>query len=148
VTAPGDSDEILAVALAGGDEQKDAAAKAGVSESTVTRRLRDPAFRDRVANIRRTVTESALGALVKSLKDAAAALHLIATCSDDEKNQLAASKALLELGLKYTAQADLAERVRRLEEAASGRAAGAGGEAGAGGGGDGRDPPGPESVQG
>lgn len=125
-----DEDSLIAVALAAGSTQDVAAAKAGVSRATITRRLQDPAFRELVAGYRREAVSQALGLIARALADAVAQLHLITTDGETEGNRLRAAVAVLEVGRKYLTDADLEERVRRLEEQADAGSGGAGRPAG------------------
>src|SRR5262245_42645707 len=58
-----DADEALALALAGGQTIREAAAQVGVSERTAHRRLDDPKFRARVVELRSLVVMRAAGLL-------------------------------------------------------------------------------------
>jgi hypothetical protein len=55
------ADEALALALAGGQTLRAAAAAAKVAERTATRRMADPAFRQRVAELRGDMVQRSLG---------------------------------------------------------------------------------------
>lgn len=128
---PGEKDDLIAAALACGRTWKEAAAAAGVSESTVGRRMADPGFRRAVADLRAAVIDRTFGLLSEALADGVAGLHLAATDGESEGVRLRACVAILELTLRYREQCDLAERVRRLEENAGlGGGGGAAGEVG------------------
>lgn len=112
---PGDL--VLAVSLASGQTREQAAATAGVSPRTVTRRLADPEFCRLVDDLR--------GATIRAVADrlTAAALAAVNTLTRllqarGEPVQLGAAKALIELAARTTETADLASRIAALEAAA------------------------------
>src|SRR5262245_45385335 len=110
-------DELLAFALASGQTREEAGRNVGVSLATIERRMSSPEFRDRVRELSRQCIQAAAGKFAASMLDATEQLHLIATDGTTQANRLRASVALLELGLKFSAYADLEERVKRLEGA-------------------------------
>lgn len=114
-------DMVLAMALASGKTWREAAAEVGVGVSTVTRRMREPNFRALILTLRRSAVEQAAGLLAKSMADAATQLGLIATDGVDEGNRLRAAVSLLQLGLRFHEQLDLAERISALEESSGGK---------------------------
>ncbi|MDB5309449.1 MAG: hypothetical protein JWO38_3651 [Gemmataceae bacterium] len=102
------ADEFLAKTLAVGGTITAAAKAARVSESTVYRRLRDPAFRDRVYEIRAVVLDTSCGRIVGATTDACDTLHRLLG-SSSEGIQLRAAKTLIELAVK------LCDRDRRAD---------------------------------
>jgi len=105
----------LVVALARGDTVADAATVAGVSEATVYRRLREPAFRRQVDDVRADMIRQAVARLSAASTEAADTLRAL-LASEMDFARLAAARSILELGTKLREHEDLAERVRRLEE--------------------------------
>ncbi|MDB5311974.1 MAG: hypothetical protein JWO38_6176 [Gemmataceae bacterium] len=93
------ANEVLIRCLARGDTIPDAARAARVGESTVYRRLRDPAFRDRVFEIRAAVLDTTCGRIVGATTDACDTLHHLLE-SSSEGIQLRAAKTLIELAVK------------------------------------------------
>ncbi|MDB5307990.1 MAG: hypothetical protein JWO38_2192 [Gemmataceae bacterium] len=105
------SDELLAQTLAVGGTILQAAKAARVSERTVYHRLRDPAFQDRVYEIRAVVLDTACGRIVGATADACDTLHRLLG-SPSEGIQLRAAKTLIELAVKLCDRdhhADLSE---------------------------------------
>lgn len=93
-----------------------AAARAGgVSEATVYRRLREPAFRQRVDEARDEIVTRAVARLSAASVEAADTLRALLRSSMDFA-RLAAARSILELGGKLREQEDLAARVAALEE--------------------------------
>jgi hypothetical protein len=90
-------DEALVMALGTGSNVRNAALVAYVSERTVYRRLNDPAFCSRVAEVREQLFDHAVAKLVDASVDAADRLWSLLD-SEDEEMQLKAAKAILELG--------------------------------------------------
>jgi hypothetical protein len=109
------ADEVLIQALACGATQKSAAEKAGISESTVARRLRDPAFQERLDATRADMVQRTASALTAASMEAVKGL-LELMRSDDERVRLGAIRTILEHSTKLREESDLAQRVARLEE--------------------------------
>lgn len=107
-------EDLLAVALADGQTWKQAAASANVSESTVRRRMLDPKFRSLIGEYRRQIVEVAVGKAAKRMADAVETVHNLLD-SESEWVQLKAAEMILSHGSKLHEQADLVERIRRLE---------------------------------
>jgi hypothetical protein len=77
--------------------------------------MADPAFRSKVAGLRREAVEQALNLLSASMADADAQLHLLAPGGEAPNVRLRAAAAILELGLKFQQAYELEERLRSLE---------------------------------
>jgi len=95
-----DVDELLAVALSQGATIQDAADACKVAYSTVQRRMRQPDFRARVAQLRAQTIETTMGRLVNSLNAAVETLRDLLT-SKDERVRCTAACKMLELALRY-----------------------------------------------
>ena len=106
-------DSTLIAALAGGATLRDAAAVAGVSESTVHRRLDDPDFRCRVTDARGEMLSRAVGQLADASTEAVATLRALLN-AEAETVRLNSAKAILELGAKLR-EAELERRIAALE---------------------------------
>src|SRR5262245_53274724 len=89
-------DDLLAAALAGGAEVAEAARQAGCSARTAYRRLADPQFRRRVAELRGRAVEQSLGKVTGVLTVAADKLRGLLG-SDDERVRLSAVKLVFEV---------------------------------------------------
>jgi hypothetical protein len=109
------ADEVLLQALACGATQKSAAEKAGISESTVARRLHDPAFQERLQATRADMVQRTASALTAASMEAVKGL-LELMRSGDERVRLGAIRTILEHSTKLREESDLAQRVARLEE--------------------------------
>lgn len=107
-------DDGFALAIASGTSIKEAARSAGISESTAYRRLKDPAFRRRVSEIRTSYLNEAVGRLSEAANEAVSTLKALLTARS-EPVRLSAARAILELGPKLREQAELEERVTALE---------------------------------
>jgi hypothetical protein len=123
------ADERLAAALAAGRPVPKAAKAAAVSERTAWRRLADPAFRRRVAELRGRMVERAVGRLADAMADAAARLRKILRESRDERVQVAACRAVLEFGGRLHEQHELLMRIEDLERQWAGDRANGGADA-------------------
>jgi hypothetical protein len=111
------ADDVLLVALASGSTVEAAAAQADVSESTVYRRLTEPAFTTRLTQMRAAMVDRAIALI------SAAGAQAVRVLSDllDEKEKpavrLGAARAVLELGSKLRTEGDLAARLEAAERA-------------------------------
>ena len=96
-------------------EEDGAAGQVGVSESTVYRRLGEPAFRQEVTNARAAMVERASARLTALGEHAVVVLgHLL---TDPRPTiRLAAAKHVLDLGARWREVLELEERVAGLEK--------------------------------
>jgi hypothetical protein len=108
------ADDALAVALATGRTVREAAAIAGVSERTATRRAADTAFRRHVAELRREMVQAALGRMTDGMTDAADTLRKLLKAKK-ESVRLGAARAICEKACKLRESAELEERIAALE---------------------------------
>jgi hypothetical protein len=95
-----------------------AAAKAGISESTMLRWLADPSFQARYRASRRQVVEQAVAQLQRGTSEAVETLKRNFT-SGVPAAEIAAAKAVLDFSIKAIELTDLVERVDALEQAAT-----------------------------
>jgi hypothetical protein len=109
------ADDLLVATLAGGATVEAAAALCEVSERTIYRRLKDPAFKARVAQARADLVERSLGHLSLGAVDAAVTLRNLLE-AEDNRVKLGAARAILELGLKVRDSVEIEARLRTLEE--------------------------------
>jgi hypothetical protein len=108
------ADEVLAGHLAAGLTTAQAAEKAGVSERTARRRLKDPRFCRRVQELKTEAVNRATGILGRSMAGAAGVLTRLLT-SDDERVRLQAARDIIGLTLKARRDEDLEQRMAELE---------------------------------
>jgi len=108
------SDARLVAALAAGASVPAAARAGGVSEATVYRRLREPAFRRRVDEARAEIVARAVARLSAASTEAVDTLRRLLHVESDFV-RLGAAKGILELGVRLREHQDLAERVAALE---------------------------------
>jgi hypothetical protein len=106
----------LLAALAAGSSVQAAAKVAGVSESTVYRRMRGARFKKRLQRLRAAMVDRSLGHLSKGSAEAAITLRKLLK-SDDGRTRLGAAKAIIELGIKVRQMAELAAEVEELKAA-------------------------------
>lgn len=112
-------DDALVLALATGLSVPTAARRAGASERTAYRRLKDPAFRRRVAETRSALLSEAVGKLIALAGRAADALGELLS-SERDLVKLQAAKSILELGPRLREAGELAERLEALERRVAG----------------------------
>lgn len=110
------ADDSLVLALACGATVENAARQAGVSEMTVFRRLKEPAFVARVQDAKQEMVERTARMLT------AAALESVKTLLDlQSKDQPpsvrhSAARTVIEFGVKLRENAELFARVAALEQ--------------------------------
>src|SRR5579884_1602289 len=111
--------EVVALALATGQEIKATAAACGVAESTIHRWLHEESFRQRVDELRTALFDAAVGKLAGLSGQAVDVLERLLT-SKKEAVRLSAARTILQLGPDLREQTDLAARLddlkRRIEE--------------------------------
>lgn len=109
-----EADELVIHALACGKPVRVAAEAAGVADKTVWRRLKDPAFKARIAEVRAAMLSAATGRLSRLTTRAVSTLESLLN-DPDGKTRLGASKALLEQALRYKEACELEQRIAALE---------------------------------
>jgi len=107
-------DDLLAHWLAAGSPVTHAASAVGCGASTVHRRLKDPAFKAKVAEIRSRMVSDAVGRLSESMVAAADALRELLH-SANEGIKLAAARTILETGSRMRDAIEIEARLRLLE---------------------------------
>src|SRR5436305_1874677 len=112
------ADELLALGLAQGQTVSDAARAAGISERTAHRRLDDPAFNQRVDQLRSLMIARALGGMSALLADAVEAVKRNLACGIPGV-EVRAAQVLIQECLRVREQVELDRRLRALEEAAA-----------------------------
>jgi HEAT repeat protein len=110
--------ELLAVAVACGATVKAAAESCGCSERHAYRISSDPAFRQRVSDLRSEMTSAAVGELSAAASEAVATLRELLSGENEPSVRMNAAKAILNaLG----PLSELTELRQRLEQLESGR---------------------------
>jgi hypothetical protein len=104
------------LALACGASAEQAARQTGLSESTVYRRLRDPAFRQELQAVRDDMVRRSAGMLTAAAGEAVKTLVALMAPAVPAPTRLGAARAVLEIGIKVREVSELAERVAALEE--------------------------------
>jgi hypothetical protein len=112
-------DELLAAAIACGVRVEQAAEKAGISESTARRRMKDDVFRQRVAELRREMIDRSLGQASEAMLDAVIELRLLCRKGKSEAIRLSAANSLLDRGIALRQHVDYEERLSALEAKAA-----------------------------
>lgn len=109
-----EADAVLAGHLAAGLPLALAAKKAGVSERTARRRLKAPAFRKLVDDLKAEAVGRAVSILGRTMSKAAVELARLLK-SADERTRLQAAREVIGLGLKARQVEELERRVADLE---------------------------------
>jgi hypothetical protein len=111
-------DHKILMALACGATAESAARQAGVSESTVYRRLDDADFRRRLQKIRADMVQRTAAALTAAGAEAVRGLLELLRGARAEAVRLGAIRSVLEIGMKVREFAELEERLATLEQQA------------------------------
>lgn len=106
-------DDALALQLASGMTIAKAAELAGVCERTARRRLKEPKFRRRLEALKREVVGQAVAMLANGMATAAERLIGLVD-SPDEKIALTASKAVLEIGMRFRQAEEIERKLQDL----------------------------------
>ncbi len=114
-------DERLLAALAAGLTVLEAAKQAEVSPRTAHRRLKLPAFRARLSELRAAILEQATDVLANLSAEAARHLGELMRCADSETVQYNAARSILELASKLMFERELEERIAALEARLGGK---------------------------
>lgn len=114
------ADELFAQEIASGKLVRDAAQAAGISLATASRRLADPTFKEKVAQIKRNVMERSTARLVARTTMATKRLAKLLK-STDEAIALRAVKITLELAVKLYQMEDLQKQIDELKAEKEGR---------------------------
>ncbi len=110
------ADELLMMALACGATLENAARQAGVSESTVRRRAKEPEFQRKLQAVRTDMVQRTAGALTAAGLEFVKTLIGLVGTGIPPATRLGAARAGLELGMKVREVADLEQRLASLEE--------------------------------
>ena len=110
------SNHALLVALACGATVEQAAAKCGVSERTVDRRMEKPEFRRQILSLKAEMVQRAAAALTAAAMEAVKTLLELQKPTNTGPVRLGAARSILEMGAKLRELAELEERIKALEE--------------------------------
>jgi hypothetical protein len=109
--------ERVACCLAAGYAVAKAARECSVGETTIWAWLKQPAFRERVAALRRELVDRAVGRLADLMaNDAADALAKLLNAKSDSV-RLASVRSVFELFVNVTNAAELKDRIEKIEAA-------------------------------
>jgi DNA-binding CsgD family transcriptional regulator len=104
----------LALILATGASTLDAAQKLQISRRTVQRKLRKPAFRKLVAELRSQLFSAALGRMAENMTRATDSLASLLDASDPAV-KLRASRTMLSLAMRLRDSVDVSDRLSEME---------------------------------
>ena len=110
------ADQVLILALACGATLEAASHKAGVSISTVQRRLQDPEFKAELKKLQCDMVQRAASTLTAAMTEAIKTLLSLQQPSTSAATRLGAARTILEMGIKIREVADLEERLTALEQ--------------------------------
>jgi hypothetical protein len=110
------ADPVLAMALATGATNEEAAKRAGVSLRTVTRRLKDQAFVARLDELRARSLESIGAELAAGAAQAVSTLVQLLDPENPPSVRVAAARALLTNMLQYREAGELQRQVSEIRQ--------------------------------
>jgi transposase-like protein len=110
------ADDLLMLALACGATLENAARQAGISESTVRRRIKDPEFQRKITALRWDMVQRAVGMVTAAMAESVKTLVVLQKETVPSSSRLGAARTMLEIGLKLREQNDLEQRLAALEE--------------------------------
>jgi len=110
------ADAKLVALLASGSTVETAAKRAGISPSTVFRRLRSPDFKARIDEARADLVERTLGRLTRLSTKAAETLGELLGQADRDAVRRQAARDVLVLLLRLRDHTDIEERLAAIEE--------------------------------
>ena len=111
------ADALLVAALASGLTIEKAAERAGVSAATVTRRLRDERFRERIAESQREAVAAAMSLLGALSLSAVRVLGELLQANVAPSVRLRAAEAVLRAGSVLREEVVIEQRLQTLENA-------------------------------
>ena len=115
-TKDGQNENRLLTALACGATVEGAANSSGFSQATIYRRLKDPAFKARLHQLRADMVQRTAGALTAAAMESVRTLLELQKPSNPATVRLGAARSVLELGVKLRENGDLEERINALEQ--------------------------------
>jgi hypothetical protein len=110
------NNDVLLAALACGASQEKAAQQAGLSRSTVQRRLADPAFQRQLEAFRAELVQRTTAVLTASGLEFVKTLVALTSADTPAATRLGAARAGLELAVKYRELAEIEQRLAALEQ--------------------------------
>ncbi len=110
------NEDTLLLALACGATVEAAAKQCQLSDRTVYRRLKEPAFRTKLQDMRTDMVRRAAGLLTAAASAAVTTLLSLQKESAPPAVRLGAARAILEIGIKVREMVDLETRLAALEE--------------------------------
>lgn len=111
-------DDELVVALLTSKSQTEAAEKLGVSKQTITRRMKNPTFKEMFTAYRKGILDNVNTQLVNSTQKAVDVLVELMK-SKNEMTRYNASSRILSLAQDYISMQDIIERMDKLEQSQS-----------------------------
>ncbi len=120
----GDKAEIIIAALLQGSSRREAAQIAGVSERTVYNYMHRPDVQAQYAAARRSLIVETTDSIQRGLLPAVKLLSdTVRNANAGERTRIAAARALLDYGLKYSEIGDIANRIAAIEKSQAEEAA-------------------------
>jgi hypothetical protein len=108
--------ETVALALATGSSDREAAKEAGITDRVIRKwKTETPEFNRRVSELRARMTDEALGTLVAGMRSASNTLLYLSRKGRQETVRLGAARSLIELGTKMTESAHVQQQIDELK---------------------------------
>ncbi len=110
----------LLAALATGSTLREASELTGVSQRTISRRLKDPKFKAALDRRKDAILTAVVGKLSDASTQAVSTLKQLLDC-ESHSVRLGAARSILDLSISMRTTVELTERITRLEEKHSGK---------------------------
>ncbi len=106
----------LIMALASGQNVRDAAKAVGIGERTARRRMNDEGFRRELSIARDRIISEAVGRLTAASTNAVCTLEQLMSEAESETVRLSAARTILDKTVSMRENLELAERLARVEQ--------------------------------
>lgn len=111
------ADDAILIGLARGQSIRQVAKRTDVSERTINRRLQDPAFRNRLQELKEKLIDQTATRLTGIGMKAVRTLNKLMADGVKAEVRLGAARAALALAAEWRTNQELAEQIAALEEA-------------------------------
>ena len=109
------ADHLFLNALACGATIENAAASAGIGQTTAYRRLKEPEFQEQLRKTKAEMVGRTAAMLTAAAREAVRTLVTLMKDSSPAPSRLGAARTILELGVRLRESAELEERIAVLE---------------------------------
>ena len=109
------SDELLLTELLSGRSQRQIAKELGITQVTVSRRIRDPAFASQLSSYRKQILDATVTGLTVNIGEAVDVLVELLR-HDSASIRLNAASKILQIAQEYSLQNDLLREIEQIKQ--------------------------------